>query len=306
MSKKTNWDKLKNQDALDSMQYRDVYEDQQLERSKIQEKDTITSRRILAIVFTVIVTAIAYFLFTLGQFVVDTGKNLSKGGISFSKIQPQSISLYLPPSLWKIGFGLVCGLMFYAIMDQIMRRNLEAQNLMNDTTDINQYQNDQHIALPEEIQRKFDYFPDAGAHSHVQVSSMISHMMIANKGIKKVKLYRRADKDILNEDGDVEYYEGDVLLDSDGNPIIDTLPMFDGKFGEDLFTVSEVPKDKRVRKYYDATGIEYNIGNKKRGKVKDCNTVADLINKDWVLPDYEPQRPAGVYVVDTEPVNTMV
>ena len=36
------------------------------------------------------------------------------------------------------------------------------------------------------------------------------------------------------------------------------------------------------------------------------NTVSDLINKDWYIPEYEPQRPAGVYLVDSAPVNTMI
>ena len=31
-----------------------------------------------------------------------------------------------------------------------------------------------------------------------------------------------------------------------------------------------------------------------------------MINKDWEFPSYEPQRPGGAYLVDTEPVNTMV
>jgi hypothetical protein len=45
---------------------------------------------------------------------------------------------------------------------------------------------------------------------------------------------------------------------------------------------------------------------KKKDSVSIYNTVADVINLDWDFPLYEPQRPAGAYIVDTAPVNTMV
>ena len=60
-----------------------------------------------------------------------------------------------------------------------------------------------------------------------------------------------------------------------------------------------------LRKYYDATKIKYNPDGSNRDKLGKFETVADLINKDWQLPYYEPQRPAGAYIVDTAPVNTI-
>jgi hypothetical protein len=36
------------------------------------------------------------------------------------------------------------------------------------------------------------------------------------------------------------------------------------------------------------------------------DTVGELIDQDWEWPDFEVQRPGGVYVVDTAPVNTMM
>lgn len=210
------------------------------------------------------------------------------------------------PSLLKLFISLAAGLITFAMMYTMMKKNLDAQNLLNDTADINQYQNDQHIALPEEIQKKFDWFPDAGAHCSVLVSSMISHMMLSNKGLNRVKLAKRADKDILDEDGDILYYKGEILTDDDGEPIFDLVPMIDEKFGDALFDASGLPDVKEMRKKYDTTQIPYNPGNKNRDKLKDCETVADMINKDWIFPPYEPQRPAGAYIVDTDPVNTMV
>lgn len=82
--------------------------------------------------------------------------------------------------------------------------------------------------------------------------------------------------------------------------------MFDKDFMESLFEASGLPKDKTLRKYYDPTKIPYNPKNANRDKLKGYDTVADMINGDWVIPEYETQRPAGAYLVDIDPVNTMV
>lgn len=218
----------------------------------------------------------------------------------------KSFGYYMRPNFWKVFVSLLAGLLFLSIFYPIMKRNMEAQNLMNDTSDINQYQNDQHIALPEEVQRKFDWFPDVGAHCNVQVSSMISHMALSNKGLKKVQVGQRAKDDIRDEDGDIRFIKGELLRDDDDNVITKMMPMIDEEFMEALFDASGTPNDKRIRKYYDATQIPYNPDGKDRtkqgGKHK---TVADMINADWTFPEYEPQRPAGAYLVDTEPVNTI-
>lgn len=192
-------------------------------------------------------------------------------------------------------------------------RRTAAANLMNTTSDINQHHGDQHVQLPEEVQRNFDWFPDAGAHSSVQVSSMISHMMLEKKGLGDVEVFQRAKQDILDEDGNVAFYAGEILEDASGNPISKKLPMIDEAFGETLFEVSGVPKDPGLRKRYDTTKIPYNPGGNNRDKLGATNdgstvykNVSDLIRGDWELPEYETQRPAGAYMVDTAPVNTMV
>lgn len=214
--------------------------------------------------------------------------------------------LDLGPNTVKVSICLVVSTMMFVILYAVLRKNLDAQNVMSDTSDINQYKNDQHVALPEEIQRKYDWFPDVGAHSGVQVSSMISHMAIMNKGLKSVQLAKRADKDVKNSAGDIEKYKGEILEDASGNPITSNVPIIDTDFMEALFDASGAPKDKEVRHYYDATKIPYNPDGSDRDKLGKYDTVADLINADWEFPLYEPQRPAGAYIVDTAPVNTMV
>lgn len=210
------------------------------------------------------------------------------------------------PNSAKAGISIILGLLVFCLLEAVLYANLRAQNVMADTTDINQYHNDQHIALPEEIQRNYDLFPDVGAHSAVQVSSMISHMALLNKGLKTVEFAVRADKNIMDSNGDVEYYKGEALEDENGKIKTIQAPMIDNEFMEALYDASGAPKDKSVRRYYDATRISYNPDGSNRDKLGKYATWADLINEDWELPIYEPQRPAGAYVVDTAPVNTMV
>ncbi len=200
---------------------------------------------------------------------------------------------------------LIVFLVVFGIVQMKFMRLRDAQNAARSTIDINQYENDQHIQLPEEVQRSYDWFPDVGAHSHVQVSSMISHMMLSNKGLKHVTCAKRYKKDVKGEDGKVVAYKGDVIRDEDGEILYESKPIIDTDFSEALFTASGARDDKSVRKAYDTTVIPYNPGNKNRDKLKGYDTVADLVNKDWYFPEYEVQRPAGAYIVDTAPVNSM-
>ncbi|MFD7537473.1 type IV secretory system conjugative DNA transfer family protein [Streptomyces sp. NPDC059819] len=205
-----------------------------------------------------------------------------------------------------LGSGLAIGL----IIGTWFSRKVAAANLMNTASDINQYQNDQHIALPEEIQRNYDWFPDAGAHSSAQVSSMLSHMMLKRKGLGTVEVVQRAHEDIIDEENDLVYFAGEVMDDDEGSPLTQTLPIIDEDFGNDLFEASGLPDDKTLRQKYDTTRIPYNPDGNNRDKLgfgsDTYKTVADLIKEDWSFPAYEVQRPAGAYVVDTAPVNTMV
>ena len=214
--------------------------------------------------------------------------------------------LNLGPNKVKVFASLGVALFLYGILYLVFKKNLDAANSLSDTSDINQYHNDQHIAMPQEIQEKYDWFPDVGAHSAVQVSSMISHMALENKGLKKITMAKRAEKDIVNADGAIEYYKGEIIMDDNDNPIVSTVPMIDEDFAEDLFEASGTPRDKDIRKRYDATKINYNGDGHDRDKLGKYETVADLINADWEFPMYEPQRPGGAYIIDTAPVNTMV
>jgi hypothetical protein len=110
---------------------------------------------------------------------------------------------------------------------------------------------------------------------------------------------------ILDEDGEIVTYKGEVLRDDAGNIIYEEREMIDREFMDALYDASGLPRDKELRKYYNATQIPYNPDGRDRDKLGKFNTVADLINKDWQFPWYEPTRPGGAYLVDTAPVNTM-
>lgn len=209
------------------------------------------------------------------------------------------------PGLVKTGMSLFAGVLVGLVVNAGVRKTIGKSNLLADTSDINQHVGDQHIATPEEIAEKFDWFPDAGAHSGVEVSSMISHVMLSRKGLPAVDVIRFAAKD----DPDHDVLAGEVLTGDDGEPLVTHEPIIDETFGEDLFTASGLPggrEGRSLRKRFNASAVRYRPEAGDRDKLGDHKTVADLISADWHLPDYEPQRPAGAYLVDTAPVNTMV
>ena len=367
---KSAWGKLSARRAQDTLANRDVFEGQQLDRTKIEGVRTKTSRLVISAVVGALSAALVWVVVSLfaraasglGDMVGGMGSQgpstpyyeLQK--ISTTKYQwcaldgpegavtdvcyrneadakanppawypewvaaqeaaaaadddaqdegPQGVGGYMAQmSLLKLLISLGGGLAVFGILYSVLLRNLDAQNLMNDTSDINQYEGDQHIALPDEVVRKFDWFPDVGAHSSVQVSSMISHVMLVNSGLKKVAVAQRAKEDV---DTDEEYIlKGEIINGPDGAPRTYQAPLIDEEFGDSLFDASGMPRDKSLRKTYDARKIEYNPDGSNRDKLGKYKTVADLINADWELPLYEPQRPAGAFIVDTAPVNTMI
>lgn len=202
----------------------------------------------------------------------------------------------------KLAFAFTAFFITFGIALTAFMKAYHVQNLKADTKDLNYHANDSHIQLPMEVLGNYDIFPDVGAHSSVSPSAMLSHVMLSNKGVRQIQLAKRHEKD-AEIDG-TQYYKGDFLLDQEDNCIFDSKPMFDTARGKEIFEASQVIKP--YQKYFDAPGIEYNPGNRNYEKLKGFNTVADLINKDWLFPAYEPQRPSGVYCVDTAPVNTLL
>lgn len=380
--KASSWDKISARTPGETLTNRDVYDNQQLDRSKFLTLRSTRPGIVVAVITGVLVTIVAWVCYSLiaaavlslgvsvGSGVSDSGSStgkpsayyvqdtttgaggsvvkcyrpLTKDGNPDVKAKCYHSAEAVPVPSWytaakdgkpgaerpaepeksattvgeqladvswfKLFITFGSGLMVALIIGTWFSRKVAAANLMNTTSDINQYQNDQHIALPEEIQQNYDWFPDAGAHSSVQVSSMLSHMMLRKKGLGTVEVAERAKKDVIDEEGNLVYFAGEVMDDDEGDPLTQTLPIIDEDFGDKLFEASGLPDDKTLRQKYDTTRIPYNPDGKNRDKLgfgsDTYKTVADLIKEDWTFPAYEVQRPAGAYVVDTAPVNTMV
>ncbi|MGI8306955.1 type IV secretory system conjugative DNA transfer family protein [Saccharopolyspora hattusasensis] len=375
----SNWDKISARTSGETLAHRDVYDDQQLDRGKLQARRSKTPGVVTAVIAGVIVAIVAWLLYSvIATAVLSVGATMTGGLGGGSSSAPSSyyvedtttgpggaaVTCYRPvnekgnpeigskcyasaeevpvPDWWtetpareksgadegdtkgsgegatsvgeqlasvsafKLFVTLGSGLLVMLVIGTWFSRRIAAANLMSDTSDINQYQNDQHIALPQEVQQNYDWFPDVGAHSNVQVSSMLSHMMLRKKGLGTVEVSQRAEKDVIDEDGNLIYYAGEMMDDDAGNPISKTRPIIDEEFGDELFEASGLPRDKDLRQKYDTTLIPYNPDGKNRDKLGQYKTVAELINDDWEFPEYEVQRPAGAYIVDTAPVNTMV
>lgn len=188
----------------------------------------------------------------------------------------------------------------------VYRKQIDARNAFYDVEDINQHTDDQHLALVQEVVERYSHFPDVGAHSPEQPSSMISHIMLDNKGINKVQQTQFAESDVIDEEGNLVYIKGEPMYNEDGTLKSKEVPFFDKDFAHELYSASSLPEDKKLRKFFDANEIAYNPGGKVREKVGKQVTLAQHINEMWTYPEYEVQRPAGSYVVDVAPVNTMI
>lgn len=311
--KKSNWDVLQSKKHGETAATRDVHGSQIFERGSREFVSNPWPRRILAWVMALITGVLTYvasvFMFAIWDMWQYIMSGESWTGISFN--WQGHVGTWKPFIFAVFGF-LLSGLVFY----EKLMAGWRSENSMADTTDINPHIDDQHISLVEELQRDLDWFPDAGAHASVQVSSMLSHVMVSNKGIKKVDVTKRYDRDGKNEDGE-RVFKGQVMYDEFGMAISTKEPLFDTKYADELMTASGVMlSEKDIRAPYDVRKIPYNPpaeGQEKKKKPQRVDrdkgpydTVADFINHDWELPDYEVQRPGGAYLVDTQPTNTMV
>lgn len=305
-SKKKAWEIVQ---AKDDYAFRDVHGTQQLERGSIDKPASRKFRQLLSFFIVVGLTGLGMFV---SRIVLSFGKGFMNYDWSsgFSQLTPIDLMADIP--LWQpLVAGLCIGLIAWGFIYQKMMLGLQSENSMTDHSDINQHHDDQHVMLTEEVERLFDWFPDVGAHSSVAPSSMISHVALSNKGLQPVDVVVRHKKTKKDAETGEIIHKGEVLRDSNGEPIIKSRPMIDEKFGQELFTASGVGLDQKdIRKPRQVHNVPYNplgsTGERTNRDKLNYDTVADLINNDWEFPSYEMQRPGGAYIVDTAPVNTMV
>ena len=309
-----NFDRIKSRRPEDTVKYRDVYESQNLDRTfKHQESSRAKMYSITALltVITFIASSVACWLWRV---FVPYFIAIRDQGIAVNLLTVQHGSF----TIWQLLLILMSTGLAFGITYFIMWRDWTAENSLMDVSDINTYQYDQYIKLPEEIHREFAWVPDAGAHFSETANSILSHAMLSAKGIKSVDVVQRYDKDqkvtSIDKDGDVEevkVYKGEVMYDQKGRPITEKLPLIDEAFGQALYTASKIPPQaKNIRKFVEVSKIPYNPlredGGRQYSEKRHYDTVGELINNDWTFPEYEVQRPAGAYLVEQAPVNTLV
>lgn len=289
--------------------YRDIYENMRKVRGNKQE---VTSRIYVPVGAGVAGGLSAGLLFLglpalytkgyslLLNFDLVSGKQLEYWG-AFKTLLYGSIG---SPFLYALSFGV--GALAYAKL----LRYWKQQNLNIIHTDIDTYESDSYIQLPEQLPYSYDIFPDAGAHSSVSPTAILSHMMFSEKGLPKISVPKRYEEDtevvFIDENSETEEIvvmkKGDYVLDENEDLEYENKALIDEEFGHKLFKSSLIPES--VRHFFDTTKLLYNP--KKVRDKNEVDTIAEHIKDDWEFPEYETQRPAGAYVVDTEPNNTMV
>lgn len=218
-------------------------------------------------------------------------------------------------------FSIIVTVIFYSRME----KNYKLQNIESDTSELNKHEGDGRLLQPEELTVKFDIFPDTGAHSSVDMSAVLSHMIITNNGLKKVEVADRNDDGKLqfvlkktgittvkNKKNYIRLEDGTILwnpydLDPYDDNVYDELltkkmPIIDTELGQE--SLKAVSVKEKYRKPYDPRKLLYNP-EKKYGKTTEY-TVAEKINNDWWIPDYEVQRPGGFYLVATGTLNSIL
>ena len=288
--------KLDNSD-YNNPRNRDVYNEQDTQRGQLGRPISAKAR-----IWVTALTCISLFFGTWAilTFILSSIDHVLHGNLN---VHIDFWHSWFVSGWIKFGVSVLTTVIIGGVVAAKMWRNYAVQNVFNDHTDINQYQNDQHVALPMETMQKFDWFPDVGAHASPQVSSMISHVMLSNKGINKVEAAQfYSEKDEKESGGSI--LTGEHKVDENGDIVFEKMPFFDKDFGEALFEASGITdKLKNYKKYYDTTKIKYLPDSPRDAVGKgEYKTVAEYINADWELPYYEPQRPAGAYIVDTAPV----
>lgn len=180
--------------------------------------------------------------------------------------------------------GLVAGVVLMIGMGKQASKRIAMLDDSALQTDVN----DAWIWSVEEMIEQYAVIADLGMHSKtVSVSSIVGHIYLKNNGLKEVNMAQHDET-------------GQIIYDEDGNVVRKKVPLIN---------------DKPLRKILDMQGLrelsekdvpidarKYNY-DEKDGRIR---TLADAINEDWFMPDYEILRPMGAYFIETNSVHTLV
>lgn len=300
----SGYEKMKSLPQDQYGRYRDRINNQQMGR-KIRNTQGYDSSKIWGLV-----AFMATLLFGgLGAFIVTYMVRVLTATMKGST---KTVAWGMPWWLW-IAILLTSMLVGMIVYDK-MKRKQGADRVLEEDGQLNDYDYDGHIRFQEEIVESFPVFPDRGAHSVVKPSGIISHAMLEAKGVPTVLMTKRytEDVEIPNEDdpdGESEFfYKGEPVLDEHGDPIMEKKPMIDMKMGGEVFDKMALFEGNPQRVFLDPRKLVFDTTDSARSddQWSPCKKLTDLMAEDWELPEYEQQRPTGIYFVDTAPVNVML
>lgn len=200
---------------------------------------------------------------------------------------------------WYIPLAIVANLIIIPIVYKKTRAQWFTKNAIYIDDDMEDRPDDAYVRTVDHMALQLDIAPDVGLGFDGHASTLMSHIMVSNKGIKKIKV-PVYDKNV----------DGFVKRDENGDIVYETKPMFDEELAHRLYDMSGVPPEFRL--FYDARDYDFNpIDKKTKRRLGDYgrmeyDTLADVINNNFYVLDTETARPAGVYFYDRRPVNTIL
>ena len=303
----TGYQKMKSLPVDQYGKYRDRINSQQAAR-KIRNTQGYDSSKVFGLVGGIgtFISGLGATWVVLVMYRAINGMMNGKGSSALS-----SASMSLPWWAWPV--NLLVGTMVGFIVYDKFKRKQSTDRILDEDGQLNDYTSDGHVMYKEEIVERFPVFPDRGAHSSVKPSAILSHAFLSNKGVPAVMMTKRYTADVIvpNEDDPEDFevfYEGEEVLDSEGNPILEKKPMIDMDKGGEVFDKISIFEGNPQRVFDHAKELVFDSEGKARGDDQSApyKSLIDMMNNDWEIPAYERQRPTGVYFVDTAPVNVMI
>lgn len=297
--KQTAWDIEKSKDIEKQARYLDHSESQKLERvdlDSVNNESKLWTR--LGVLLSIVIPLVLYYavVFLPHGFINFLRRAMGKEPNVFEgSYYPSANQLFII----ILASSLILLLMWIKI--HAINRSVTAIDRVDD---LNTHSRDARIMLFDEMIEQLEIFPDVGCHSNVKFSSIVSHVMFDDKNLPYVDTFLRHEKDVLDDDGEVLYYSGEPVLDNEGKEVVLSVPIVDKSFGEYLYDESRVPKPLWF--FLNTKGVAYNPDGRNRDKLGKYNTIRDMIKADWTLPSYEMARPAGAFLCDTAPLNTLL
>lgn len=238
--------------------------------------------------------AAAVFLGIMVQYLLMTLHNMFKPAA-----EKTGYFHWYPGFGWYIFIAIIATPIFIGIVYKKTHAQWLTKNAIHIDDDMEDRPDDAYIRTVDHLALQLDIAPDVGLGFKGHASTLMSHIMMSNKGINKIKI-PVYDKSV----------DGFIKRDENGDIVYETKPMFDEQLAHKLYDMSGVPPEFRI--FYNAKDYDFNpIDKKSKKRVGDYgrmeyDTLADVINNTFYPLDTETARPAGVYFYDRRPVNTIL